>query len=311
MLDLLKTLFIITVATGKVFMPGSEPVKDGPDPFMPIRSLSIDYWCETNDAADIKAVCKLPEGLKAGKSVELVPIEQGTGNESARPKAKESREKPPQKVSKYYWGSSETVLEGQPKIQPVDSKKTFSEDNKMSHVIWPGPGTEALPADISAVGTYKLTSETCGTAEVTLDTQQDFLGPVEPIGLDKGVEIEKAIKIEWKPVPNALAYLVSADGYGEKENVHWTTSKDPEKAFKLYETALTEDELKKHIEEGILLPATAVQCTIPAGIFNNTATPSLSIVAFGKDIVQKKGNTEKRVIIRSYLTALLLSMERD
>lgn len=322
----LNTVFVITVLTSRMFMPGTPdmpkiPGMDIPGFNAPTRTLSMNLTSDKKADAQSKAEVMIPEGLRLGPKVKLTidlpgESEQGLPDEIGDEKQEEMSDF----TMKLYWKSSQTVLPGQPRVitsadinsaitAAPNAMKKFkmavesAEDG--SYAYWPGHDFKQLDKKAGTPGGYTLTTNYCGGTTFSMEQSQNFLDPISLAGLDKGVDLNKFIKVQWKPVTNAAAYLVTAFGSSEKEMITWTSSTDPDITGNIYSGAISKAEMKKYLDSGILLPPTATTCYIPVGIFKNTQSPMLMITAYGNDTIQRKDGIETQIVVRSNATAML------
>jgi hypothetical protein len=119
------------------------------------------------------------------------------------------------------------------------------------------------------------------------------------------IDLAEPIKLEWKPVPHATGYLLTAFAGNDKNTmVTWTSASDPN-AMDVMNRPLSKKEITKYIEDGILLPPDKTTCRIPAGIFKDVGQPMLMVTAFGTDKAQDKDGITTHVIVRSTATVML------
>lgn len=319
-----KTVFVISIATMRMIMPGmpSMPKIPGMKDFTaPNKTLTMSLTSDKKASAQSKAECAVPGGLKVGPKVILAIDQPSKSEEGVSTSSDGEKVKPTEFKIKTYWGCSETVLEGQPKV--LDSKNMSAEMERAmkkgsyknfkraidaaedgSHAYWPSNDGKEIVAESTSPGDYELTTSYCGGTSFSLSSAQDFLAPMDVVSPKGEVDLTKAIKLEWKTVPNAQAYLLSAFSGKEKEMTLWTSSTDPEVGMDIQNKPLSADEVKKLIKNGVLLPPDATHCYIPAGIFKGENQPMLSLIAVGADKQQVKDGINTQVIIRS--TAMML-----
>jgi hypothetical protein len=304
----LKTLFVIAVSTSRMIFPGIPAVAPMPEGTKTsavspaARSLTM-RLLSPNTAVKLEASVLLPAGLQLSSTarMQVTPVRPSTGPIEGAGKI----------TVKTYWGSSETIQADQPSVKETDSVQATEQQDYKTIAIWPGRGwgndVGPIGDEASAVGTYKLRTDYTGETSVTLETQQDFLAPIKLADLGKNVDLDKPIKVEWNPVPNALAYWVVAYGGNENETITWTAGSEAGFALDVDNTAFTREELSKLIEQKALLPADTTSATIPANVFNGSTGVMLSVTAIGADIVQDKDDIQTRVIVRSIAGAPLFS----
>lgn len=325
-----KTLFIITLTTARMLIPGvPTPTTPGATDFnAPIRTLEMDLTTDKKVDEKSKAECAVPQSLALGPKVELfVDLPKTEKAQTSEPKqpAQEKSEKLEFTLKKY-WSCSETVPSGQPKTVKTSDigpamgfsprrmhrarmlDRAAKKPLEGSYAYWPGHERKNIDKSASAAGEYKLTTNYCGGTTVTLDAEQDFLAPLEVVGMDK-TDLAAPIKVAWKPVPNAVAYLVNAYCATDKETVTWTSSADPDSPTDLNTRPVSKDDLSKYLDSKVLLPPSATSCTVPAGIFNGMGTPMLVVTAFGVDKIQNKDGIETQVVVRSVANVVLVGLD--
>ncbi|MHB9036492.1 MAG: hypothetical protein ACYC64_07475 [Armatimonadota bacterium] len=324
-----KTLFVITITTARMFMPGMSdmpkiPGMTMPDMSAPTRTLTMDLTSPQKPEKQFKAECAVPEGLKVGPKVDLhIDLPEKVSKDLGKPEeSNETPGKTPEMTFKTYWSCAEKVPAGQPKVMDtkamVAAAQKAMKNGKMpehmgrilstdgTHAYWPYGDFKGIDKAATAPGDYDLTTNYCGDTSVKLARNQDFLAAIELTKPGKGgADTVKAIPIEWKSVPNAKAYLLMAFAAKDNEMVTWTSSSDPEVPSDIQFRAVSNSDLEKYIEKGILLPADATSCCIPAGVFKGFDNPMLTVIAFGADKIQDKDGIETQVLIRSTATSML------
>lgn len=328
----LNTVFVIALATTKMIMPGMPEMSNLPAginiPGMggPQITLTMDLTSTKEASKSSTAECAIPEGLKLGPKLDLAIDLPGEdiSTPPGTPGDGSSKYESPEFKIKYYWMCAETVPSGEPKI--LDFEKMTTEMPAMkaqmnkamrsaqlragddgSHAYWPNIEDKNPIKDKSqhAPGSYKLTTNYCGGTDITLDKTQDFLAPIDLTSPGKKIDLTKTIQVEWKAVPNALAYILSAFGSKDKELIMWTSSGDPNITADYTNQPVSPEEVKKLIEKGIFLPPTKTSCRIPAGIFKDCQSPILTVTAIGTDKVQDKDGIKTQVTVRSTATVML------
>ena len=193
-----------------------------------------------------------------------------------------------------YWGCSETVRPGQPKVLdmanagPQDLAQFFQSrraTQRGAHTaagrpVWPSrDDRRLLPDGASLVGEHAFSGQ--GVPEgfrFAVPAAQDLMPAIELAQHDTG----QAIRLEWKAIAHARAYFVAAMGAkGEGDMVLWTSSELPETGFGLldYQTNRAVD---GWLKEKVLLPPSATQCAVPKGIFGDAGM--LRMIAYGSEL---------------------------
>jgi hypothetical protein len=298
------------------------------------RSLRMDLTSDKQVNAQSKAECAVPEGMKLGPKVNLeidLPVPEKPAPEGSKPDDSGKTEKTKFTI-KMYWECSETVPAGQPKVMdsdtmmkglPADSRqfqKMMQSQQRMlaraadeSHAYWPGSKAKPIKDDAATPGLYQLTTNYCGGTSITFDNPQDFLAPIDVTSPGKGgVDLEKAIKIEWKSVPNAEAYVLTAFASKDNVMVMWTSSSQPDEGTDYMSKPLSKAEVKSNIDKGLFLPPAKTLCNIPAGIFKDVGNPMLTLTAIGTDKTQEKDGIRTAVTVRSTAVVMLgVGMDMD
>ncbi len=303
----LNTVFVIAVTTTRMIFPGISPtITLGPQPEQPkipaTKSLTIEAYSNTKATGSSKAQAVLPSGLKLASPTDMVVDRTGlVPPETDKSAGSETY------ITKTYWGSSEAIQENQPQTtKSAGSIQPAAPENlpTASYAYWPPVNAKPLDSGVSAVGDYSITTDFAGSTSIAVDASQDFMGAVQLRRIPHKADMEKPLRIKWKPVANALAYLVTATGGNNTETVVWISSSSPDAPVSNIEyRPLSKDELDKLVQSGALLPATATNCTIPGGIFTGSRSVLLTVVAIGQDKVELKDGVETRVIVRSIASA--------
>ena len=99
-----KTLFVISVTTAKMFFPGM-PQTDA------AKTLRLDLTSPKKIGASARVVCAVPKGISARESINLLVTQ--TNDEAAQSAGRTAQSTPKLRI---YWGCSNTVPDGQPKV---------------------------------------------------------------------------------------------------------------------------------------------------------------------------------------------------
>jgi hypothetical protein len=93
----LKTLFVISVLTTRMIMPGMPSMPAGmgvPDMNAPTKTLTMDLTSDKKVNAKSTAQCAVPEGLKLGPKVDLeidLPVKSTTTERMKAPLRKRAK----------------------------------------------------------------------------------------------------------------------------------------------------------------------------------------------------------------------------
>ncbi|MGC8862724.1 MAG: hypothetical protein ACP5R5_08105 [Armatimonadota bacterium] len=297
----ISTVFIIAVTTSRMIFPGLPAISpasgESQDAAVAaVRSLTMDLFSGEKANPLSKAEVTVPDGLRVAGPIQLLI------DLKKKPEPANGSESKTRYVVKTYWGCADEIPQGQPRVCTSDELPPAQPLEKLpgaSHAYWSSDMDKPLGSDAAARGTYRLATNYCGATSIVLDAEQDFLDPIDLESTPREPDLRKPIKITWKPIPRALAYLVTAVGGNAAESVNWTSSADPDASDGLEDRPLTRTEIARLIENKTLLPADAHSCTIPARVFLGSKSVFVTVTAFGPDKVQTADGIETRVIVRS------------
>jgi len=168
-----------------------------------------------------------------------------------------------------------------------------------TYAYWPAFDNEKMPRDPRAIGTYTLQTSYCASTTFSIGPDQDFLAPIDMVGLPGNADLDKPIPLSWRKVRGALGYVVSASAGNGNETVEWTAGNDRKIVDGVETRAYTPETVAELVESGALLGPDTLSCTIPAGIFQGQGSVMLSVHALGKDQIRRKKDVETRLIVRS------------
>ena len=301
------------VMGGMVGMPGMGGVSFGATRgMMPGRWLDLAVVTQRKPAGT-EATQTIPAGQNMGPSLLLLPVEaQPSVHKTGRESADEMPERPKGRIL-FYWGCSETVRAGQPRV--LDFAKAGVEDYGKfmmgravrdtgakatpGHAIWPNEKQRRkVPANASLTGEHALSGEGLpASLKFAIGQAQDFMPKLALANRGGGAS---ATNVSWPGLPTARAYFLNAmsgsDNAGEAEMVIWSSSEVPEPGWGLMDYASNAN-VDKWLTEKVLLPASQTQCAIPAGIFAKAQGAMLRGIAYGQELnlAQPPRPTDKRI----------------
>ncbi len=191
----------------------------------------------------------------------------------------EMNAEPPKGKLVMYWGCSETVRPGQPKIVNLETA-TIAELGKFfesrhatqrgTHAtagrpVWPSKSDKrTFPAGASIVGQHGYTGD--GVPEnfkFSIPSAQDIMPEMQI----RQSEQPKFVQLEWNAIPTARAYFLGSmgglPGDGDEAGmVIWTSSELPDSGFGLFDYQ-TNSAVDKWLGEKVLLPPTTTKCAVP------------------------------------------------
>ena len=258
------------------------------------------FTSKNNSLAD--ATQLIPNGMNLGESLKLiapipdkpVPVTTVVDETPVEP----SYEKPKGKIS-IYWGCGETIRPGQPrtidaatasiedfaKFFVMRGKTTKGARSVPGHPAWPNKVDDRkVPDTATLVGQHTFVgSGVPDSFNVALTPAQDLM-PIIELNQSKN---EGGVHLEWKSIPYARAYFISAMGGQSRggdsaEVIVWTSSELADVGFGLVDYQSNAD-IDKWIAEKIILPASATKCDVPKGIFGEQGTGMLRMIAYGSE----------------------------
>lgn len=299
--------------SGMTGMPGMGGVSFGATRgMMPGRWLDLAVVTQRKPAGT-EATQTIPTGQNMGPSLLLLPVQAQPGAPRAgRESVDEMPERPKGRIL-FYWGCSETVRPGQPRV--LDFAKTGMEDYGKfmmgravrdtgakaipAHAVWPNEKQrQKVPANVSLTGQHALSGEGLPASfKFAVGQAQDFMPKLALSTQGSGAS---ATQVSWPGLPTARAYFLNAmsgsDNAGEAEMIIWSSSDVPEPGWGLMDYASNAN-VDQWLKEKVLLPTSQTRCAIPAGIFAKAQGAMLRGIAYGQELnlAYPPRPTDKRV----------------
>ncbi|MDZ7920778.1 hypothetical protein [Rhodoferax sp.] len=266
---------------------------------MPGRWLDIAVATQRKPAGT-QATQTIPAGLGLGASLPLLPPEPV----AAKSNVPQSRDRetddgmPEQPKGRIllYWGCSDTVRAGQPKVLDLTNAKPADYAQFMrgratrergataapGHAIWPNAQSkQQVPKGASLQGEHKVSGEGIpASLQFSIGQVQDFMPPMLLSSTGGGAN---ATTLAWPAQPQARAYFLNAMGGNDGEMVLWSSSETPEPGWGLMDYLSTPN-LDLWLADKTLLPTSQTQCAIPAGIFANSKGAMVQGMAYGQEL---------------------------
>ncbi|MBL0142833.1 MAG: hypothetical protein IPP91_12215 [Betaproteobacteria bacterium] len=295
------------VATVNMSIPGMEEMADSPliggmmgnffggskMGMMPGKWLDLALYTREKPAGT-EATHAIPPGQRMGPGLPLQPVarpqpsgtSQGGVEEPERPKGR----------LLLYWGCSETVRPGQPRVLdmatagPADFGKFFmgryaperGATSQPGRAIWPNEkDKQRVPKDSSLSGDHAVSGEGVPPSlKFAIGEKQDFM---ERLNLAAPGDAKASIPVSWNAVSTARAYFLSAMGGGGDDLILWSSSDVPEAGLGLMDY-LANGQIDQWVKDKVLLPATTQKCAIPEGIFAKAAGAMVRAIAYGNEL---------------------------
>jgi hypothetical protein len=241
----------------------------------------------------------IPPGQAMGPSLTLLPVQSQPKTQGTERGPRESVDEVPERPKGrmlFYWGCSETVRPGQPRVldfatSGVEDYGKFMMGRAVrdtgakatpGHAIWPNEkNRQSVPKEASLTGQHAVRGEGLPESlKFTIDEQRDFMAKLAVNGTGGGAS---ATALSWPGIPTAQAYFLTAMSGSEGEMVIWSSSDVPEPGWGLMDYASNAN-VDKWLKEKVLLPAKQTQCAIPAGIFAKAQGAMLRGIAYGQEL---------------------------
>jgi hypothetical protein len=285
---------------GMTGMPGMGGVSFGATRgMMPGRWLDLAVRTQRKPAGT-EAVQAIPPGQAMGPSLTLLPVKPQAQKPGQKGGSMDEVPERPKGRILFYWGCSDTVRPGQPRI--LDFAKAGVEDYGKfmmgratrdtgalatpGNAIWPNEThRQKVPPQASLTGQHALSGDGLpASLQFAIGQQQDFMPKLALVSQGGGAA---ASQLTWQRLPTAQAYFLNAmsgsDHAGATEMVIWSSSDVPEPGWGLMDYASNAN-VDKWLKEKVLLPAGKTDCAIPAGIFAKAEGAMLRGIAYGQEL---------------------------
>ena len=264
-----------------------------------VKNLRLDLGSPRRAAGAPSADHFVPAGLNAGPSLPLV---------SPAPAAPVQRPGPipqydPSQVQGrilIYWGCGERARPGQPyeidlsrlgrgQVPPAFANIPYrpmtppSAATATTYGEWPNQRSRIaqIPANGSLVGAHRVAGNYSPEIAFALAPGQDFLPPLTLTSNARGAS--GAVPLAWRPVSGATGYFIMAMGAREDRTmVMWSSSEVQFSQMGLMDY-LPPSEAARLVQQRVLLPPSATQCTVPAEVAGSVQAASLMMNAFGPE----------------------------
>jgi hypothetical protein len=246
-----------------------------------------------------EATHDIPPGLNMGKTLPLLIPERAQparGGDEPERKA----EKPKVRML-FYWGCSETVRPGQPKVLDTEkmsmpefgkamSGRTGSGQTPPSqragwaYAEWPNQKErQDVPKSSSLMGDHFVHGNYMPDIKFAVGERHDFMAPVEFTSVTGG--LTDSIKFQWKKIPAAIGYFAMAIGHNEKtgETITWSSSDAQDPGYGLM-NYLPPADVNRFIRDKVVLGPEVTNCSIPGGIFKDANGAALQFIGYGDEL---------------------------
>jgi hypothetical protein len=293
----------------------------------PTRILNMRLWSPSIAPANATAFVTPPAGLKQGTKLDLELYRPKASDVTGEPVKDFDPESNPEFTIKIYWGSSETVREGQPRVikwgglsteqkaamqqQAREARATSSYFYKAGWTtgFWPTSKQSGdIAKDASLVGKYVLTTSYTGNVEIDAPSEVTFLDPIDVTSpnLDKKIDLKKSIPFTWKPVPNALGFYASIFGMeGKNTLVLWSSSEVFEESLMGDMGFLQMAQVRDFVARTMFMPGSATKVSVPVGIFANADVAMMQMAGYGPGAALETAQPLPRIQTKTSLNLML------
>ncbi len=292
----------------------------------PARVLNIRLWSPSIAPPDAKASVAPPDGLQQGKKLDL-ELYRPEGATSGRASADFDPDANPDFTVKVYWGSSETVKPGQPRIikwtgltdEQKEAMKQQAREAQAAGSYFYKPGwttgywpTKSQPGSIdngaSLVGKYVLTTSYTGNVEIEAPSGVDFLAGIEMSSpnLDRKIDFKKAINFKWAAIPNALGLNAGIMGMeGKNTLILWSSSEVFAEALMGDMGFLQMAQVRDFVAKTMFMAGDRTSVDVPAGIFQNADFAMCNMAGYGPGAALATAQPLPRIQTKTTLLIML------
>jgi hypothetical protein len=243
---------------------------------LPSRVIDIALLNTSKPAVEVSQA--IPAAMKMGTALPLVPpvkTEAIRGEE--RGDLPQNMERPKGRIL-IYWGCSETIRSGQPRIIDLSGDMTkfgtafsgrYAPDRSVrvsdKHAIYPNDkNTVNLSKDSSIVGEHQINGDGIpASMRFTLSQTQDIM---PAIALQSSGNTASSIKLNWQSLSQAKAYFISAFSSNGSDMVLWSSSESADAGMGLMDY-LPNATIDNWLRDRVLLQPSTTSCAVPQGIF--------------------------------------------
>jgi hypothetical protein len=290
---------LVGAASGNAGMGGALKTYGQARTFSMLPSRVIDIAFLNNTKPSIEVSQAIPAGMKMGDKLPLVPPIRATAMRSEERELPQNMERPKGRIL-IYWGCSETVRAGQPRIIDLAGDMTkfgnafsgrYAPDRSVRtterHAVYPNDkNTVNLSKDSSLTGEHQLVGDGIpATMRFTLNQAQDIM---PAIALQSSGNPAGSVKLNWQSLNQARAYFISAFASNGNDMVLWSSSETADAGMGLMDY-LPNATIDNWLRDRVLLQPTTTSCAVPQGIFaakdggRDSSGAMAQMVAFGGD----------------------------
>jgi len=301
------TQYWISVTTENMSIPGmSSEDMSGIEGMMmgrmsgmgPRKSLMLQLNSPKTVPPQPEASHDIPPAQKMGSTLPLIIPERDKPGRSDDEQA--NYEKPKMRML-MYWGCSDTVRPGQPKVLDTEKmsmidfgkamagrsvSRQYSPSSRAGWVYadWPNrKDRKEVPKGSSLQGEHFIHGNYTPDIKFAVGENHDFMAPVEFTNVKGG--LADSITFQWKQIPSALGYFAMTMGHNEKtgEMIIWSSSEPQDPGYGLM-NYLPPADVNRFIKEKAVMRPEVTSCSIPRGIFKEAEGASVQFIAYGDEL---------------------------
>ncbi len=243
---------------------------------LPSRVIDIAFLNTNKPAVEVSQA--IPAGMKMGAALPLVPpVKTESIRREERDELPQNMERPKGRIL-IYWGCSETVRSGQPRIIDLAGDMTkfgnafsgrYAPDRSVrvseKHAIYPNDkNTVNLSKDSSIAGEHQINGDGIpASMRFSLSQAQDVM---PAIALQSSGNPASSIKLNWQSLSQAKAYFISAFSSNGNDMVLWSSSESADAGMGLMDY-LPNATIDNWLRDRVLLQPSTTSCAVPQGIF--------------------------------------------
>ncbi len=243
---------------------------------LPSRVIDIAFLNTNKPAVEVSQA--IPAGMKMGAALPLVPpVKTESIRREERDELPQNMERPKGRIL-IYWGCSETVRSGQPRIIDLAGDMTkfgnafsgrYAPDRSVrvseKHAIYPNDkNTVNLSKDSSIAGEHQINGDGIpASMRFSLSQAQDVM---PAIALQSSGNPASSIKLNWQSLSQAKAYFISAFSSNGNDMVLWSSSESADAGMGLMDY-LPNATIDNWLRDRVLLQPSTTACAVPQGIF--------------------------------------------
>lgn len=291
----------------------------------PTRVLNVRLWSPSIAPKDAKATLAPPPGLKQGDKLDL-DLYRPEGADTGKVQGVDPDSNPNFTI-KIYWGSSQTVKEGQPKVitwstlspeykaamknqaRAANAAGSYFYKEGWTTGYWPTkkqPGSIDLAA--SLVGKYSLTTTYTGNVDIEAPSNVNFLDAyaLSSPNLDKEVDLSKFIPLKWAAIPNVLGQNATIFGMeGKNTMIIWSSSETYTEALMGDTGFMQMADVRENVTKNIFMAPDRTSADVPVGIFKNADMAFLNLTGYGPGSALEKAQPLPRIQTKTNLMVML------